>query len=179
MKCIVRIPLEPWCIRFFLHQNAHTLDADGITIVQTAKDLLGKIITGYMRKTIFDNWYMAIPSQPHIRIALPQNYNRHGLTKEDTENISSILEQFAKKELCYQVALYSSLPGVSRAITIRKIFEKIGITDEEYDQGHFRRYFDRYAKDSLGRDFLDFRPEVTRALKEIYDPIIRKDGIPE
>jgi hypothetical protein len=176
MKCIVRIPLEPWCIRFIVYQNAHKLDSDGITIHQSAKDLLGKIVTGYMRKTIFDQWYMAIPSQPHIRIALPPSYNKYGLTKEDTENISSILEQFAKKELCFQVAVYASEPGVSRANVIRKVFNHYGITDDDYDLGHFRRYFDRYSKDALGRDFLDFRAEITPTLKQIYAPIIKKYG---
>jgi hypothetical protein len=177
MKCIVRIPVQPWVQRFFLKMCEHQLDTDGITIVQSSKDLLGKLITGYMRKTAFEAWYMSVPTGTHLRIALPISYNRYGLTRQDLDNISDIMDQFAKKELCFKVAVLASLPGVSRSHSIRECFAIEGITDEEYDQSHFRRYFDRYCKDSLGRSFYDFRKEVTRSLKEIYDPIMVEKNI--
>lgn len=172
MKCIVRIPISSWAVRYFLSQNRHKLAPDGKTIHHTAKDMIGKIVTGYMRKTAFEQWYMAMPEGPHLRIGLPEAYYRFGLTREDLENLSDILEQIAKKDICYKVAITASLPGVSRAAAIREVFRMEGITDEEYDQGHFRRYFDRYCQDSLGKPFPDFRKEITRALKEIYDPLM-------
>jgi hypothetical protein len=164
--------MESWAVKFYQNQNRHKLAPDGITIIHTAKDMIGKLITGYMRKTIFDAWDMHIPKGSHLRVALPGNYSRHGLTREDVRNLSDILEQIAKKDICLMVAMAACQPGVSRSHSIREVFEQMGITDEEYDQGHFRRYFDRYGKDSLGVDFLTFRKEVTRTLKEIYGRVI-------
>ena len=160
--------MQPWAVKFFQHQNRHKLDTDGITIVHTAKDMVGKLVSGYMRKTIFDVWDMHIPEVSHLRVALPSSYSRHGLTKQDLENLSDILEQIAKKELCLMVAMAACMPGVSRSHAIREILGQVGITDEEYDHSHYRRYFDRYSHDSLGVDFLTFRKEVTRTLKEIW-----------
>lgn len=177
MKCIVRIPVQTWVQRFYLRMNEHNLDTDGITINQNATDLIGKIITGYMRKSLFDHWYMAIPDGCHLRIALPISYSRYGLTKQDMENLSDILEQFAKKQICFKVAVLAALPGMSRAKSIRETFALEGITDEEYDQGHFRRYFDRYCKDALGKSFYDFSHEFNRSLKEIYDPMMVEEKL--
>ena len=168
MRIIVRIPLSEWAVRHLIHTNQHRLDDDGTTIQQTAKDFIGKLITGYMRKTIFDAWSMAIPTDSHLRVALPMNYARYGLTAQDLVNLSDMLTDLAQREICREVAMIASMPGISRAMTIREVFAVRGITDEEYDQGHFRRYFDRYAKGSLGAEFPEFRREITRTLKEIY-----------
>ena len=67
------------------------------------------------------------------------------------------------------VATFPSMPGISRSKAIRCTFNLMDITDEEYDMSHFRRYFDRYADDSIGKDFREFRGDVTRSLKEVYD----------
>lgn len=168
MRIIVRIPLSEWAVKHLINTNRHRLDADGITIQQTAKDFIGKLITGYMRKTIFDAWSMAIPTESHVRISLPMNYARFGLTAQDLVNLSDMLTDLSQREICREVALIASMPGVSRAMAIREVFAHYGISDEEYDQGHFRRYFDRYAKGSLGAEFPEFRKEITRTLKEIY-----------
>jgi hypothetical protein len=168
MRIIVRIPLSEWAVRHLIHTNRHKLDADGVTIQQTAKDFVGKLVTGYMRKTIFDAWTFRIPTESHLRISLPINYSKHGLSEQDLVNLSDMLTDLAQREICREVALIASMPGISRARSIREVFAVHGITDEEYDQGHFRRYFDRYAKGSLGADFLAFREQITRTLKEIY-----------
>jgi hypothetical protein len=172
MRIIVRIPLNEWAVKHLIHTNRHRLEPDGITIQQTAKDLIGKLVTGYMRKTIFDAWSMAIPSESHLRISLPVNYSRYGLTAQDLVNLSDMLTDLAQREICREVALIASMPGISRAMAIREVFVWYGISDEEYDQGHFRRYFDRYSKGSLGAEFPEFRKEITRTLKEIYGPLV-------
>ena len=169
MKCLVRIPMPSWAVRYFIHQNRHKLLTDGVTISHTAKDMIGKLVTGYMRKTCFENWHMANVNESHLRLALPEYYNRFPLTKSDLKNLAEILESIARNDICYKVAVNASLPGVSLAMSIRQVFEIEGITDEEYEHGHFRRYFQRYSADSLGKKFPDFRKETTRALKEIYD----------
>lgn len=170
IKCIVRIPMASWAVNYFLSQNRHKLAPDGITIQHTAKDMIGKIVTGYMRKSTFDN--CTVPTGSHLRIALPANYFRYGLLQKDIDNLTSVLEHIAKKDICYKVAVIACMPGVSRSHSIRVVFEKLGISDEEYDQGHFRRYFDRYGKESIGAEFKEFRKEVTRTLKEIYGPMV-------
>lgn len=172
MRIIVRIPLDAWAVKYFQACHRNSLESDGVTIRQTAKDLLGKLITGYMRKTAFEPWYLGIPKGPHLRISLPATYSRHGLTVGDMNLLKDFLTDLAQREICLRVAMAASMPGVSRALSIREVFRANGITDEEYDQGHFRRYFDRYAADSLGVDFRVFRPEITRTLKEIYGPVI-------
>lgn len=172
MRCLVRIPFEikdAWVVKYYIWQNTHRLDADGLTIVQSAKDKLGEILTSYMKKTIFDPWCMALPSTPHIRIALPSNYNRFGLTSGDLKAISQILKKIAQDDLCQMVMIYASLPGVNREQVIRALWKLIGLTDDDYDMEHFRRYFDRYGQNSTGTSFLNFQNEVTRALKPIYD----------
>jgi hypothetical protein len=172
MKCLIRIPFAPeygWVVKFYQWQNRHQLDTDGLTIVQSAKDKLGEILTSYMKKTIFDPWCMGIPSGPHLRIALPLNYNRHGLTSGDLKAISTILKKIAQDDLCQMVMIHASLPGVSREQVIRAIWELIGLTDDDYDMEHFRRYFDRYGKNSVGAEFLNFQTEVTKVLKAVYD----------
>jgi hypothetical protein len=174
MRIIVRIPLDPWAVRYFMSCHRESLEPDGKTIRQTAKDLLGKLVTGYMRKTAFEAWYMGVPKESHLRISLPGNYARHGLTEADTMMLRDFLTDLAQREICLRVAMAASMPGVSRALSIREVFKANGITDEEYDQGHFRRYFDRYAADSLGVDFRVFRSEITRTLKEIYGPVIEE-----
>lgn len=171
MKCIVRIPMARWAVKFFLKENRHNLEDDLITVRQTAKDKIGKIITGYMRKTMFDTWYMGVPDDSHLRVALAGNYAKHGLTKKDLEVLQGVLEEMARDKIVFMVAVFASLPGVSRSQSIRKVLEGCGITEEEYDQSHFRRYFDRYCADSLGVSFKDFRAEVTRALKEIFGEV--------
>ena len=172
MRIVVRIPLDSWAVRYFISCHRDHLEPDGKTIRQTAKDLLGKLVTGYMRKTAFEAWYMPVPKESHLRISLPANYARHGLTLEDTKLLRDFLTDLAQREICLRVAMAASMPGVSRALSIREVFKANNITDEEYDQGHFRRYFDRYSADSLGVDFKAFRAEVTRSLKEIYGPVI-------
>lgn len=172
MRIIVRIPLDAWAVRYFISCHRDQLEPDGKTIRQTAKDLIGKLVTGYMRKTAFEAWYMGIPSESHLRISLPGNYAKHGLTEADTGLLKDFLTDLAQREICLRVAMAASMPGVSRALSIREVFRANGITDEEYDQGHFRRYFDRYAAGSLGVDFKSFRSEVTRSLKEIYGQVI-------
>ncbi|WP_373399706.1 hypothetical protein V8V91_08615 [Algoriphagus halophilus] len=168
-KCLVRIPLPAWAVKFYLHRQRHKLAEDGISIHQTAKDFLGKLVTGYMRKTFFDPWYVGIPQTSHLRIWLPGTYNRHGLTKQDYENLSDMLKDLAQQELCFQVALFTTLPCVNCAQAIRITWDLLGLTDEDYDQEHFRRYFDRYNKHAIGTDFPDFSEDVNRHLKAFYD----------
>lgn len=174
MRIIVRIPLDPWAVRYFLSCHRDSLEDDGKTIRQTAKDFLGKLVTGYMRKTAFEPWYMTVPKDSHLRISLPGMYARHGLTIGDMNLLRDFLTDLAQREICLRVAMAASMPGVSRALSIREVFKAFNITDEEYDQGHFRRYFDRYAADTMGVDFKVFRAEVTRTLKEIYGPVIEE-----
>lgn len=169
MKCLIRVPLAAWAVKYFQAHHRDRLDVDGITLNQTAKDLIGKIISGYMRKTAFEPWYFFDGKTPHLRIHLPLKYNRHGLTEQDLKNLSDILMDFAQRSICMQVALIASMPGVSRERAIRETFHQMRITEEDYDPSHFRRYFDRYGHDSLGMDFKAFRSEVTRSLKAIYD----------
>jgi hypothetical protein len=172
MKCLIRIPFaakDGWVIKFLTYQHRHLMDADGKTINLTAKDYIGKLVTSYMRKTIFDSWYMVHPKENHLRINLPINYNRYGLTKGDYENLSDILKDIAQRELCMLVMIHASLPGVSREEVARRLWEQMGMTDDDYDMEHFRRYFDRYGHNSTGTEFLDFRAEVTKSLKAIYD----------
>lgn len=172
MKCLIRIPFSDsnsWVVKFIQYQHRHTMDTDGITIVQTARDMIGKLVTSYMRKTMFDMWYMPPKSGPHLRIYIPENYNKHGLTEGDVKNLSDILKDMAQRDLCFMVMVYASNPGVNREEVVRRLWDQIGINDDEYDMEHFRRYFDRYGKNSTGAEFLDFRKEVTRSLKAIYD----------
>jgi hypothetical protein len=172
MRCLIRIPFHTeyaWVVKFYHWQNRHNLESDGVTVRQTAKDRIGEILTSYMKKTLFDPWYMALPSRPHLRVSLPIAYNRYGLTRGDLEAISDILKKFAQDQLCLMVMIQASLPGVNREQVIRAIWEMIGLTDDDYDMEHFRRYFDRYGKNSVGSEFLDFQREVTRVLKVIYD----------
>lgn len=172
MKCLVRIPFsknDSWVPKFIQYQNRHLLDADGVTIHQTARDLVGKLVTSYMRKTIFDPWYFPKPTGPHLRVYIPINYNKHGLSHGDLLNLSEILKDMAQHQLCWMVMVYACNPGVNREEVVRRLWDQIGITDDEYDMEHFRRYFDRYGKNSTGAEFLDFRKEVTRSLKAIYD----------
>lgn len=169
MKCIIRIPLPTWAVKYYRCQHQDKLEADGITLNQTAKDMIGKIITGYMRKTAFDAWYFFDGSGSHLRINIPFKYNRHGLTEQDLKQLSDILLDFAQRSLCMQVALIASMPGVSRELAIRETFRQMDITEEDYDPSHFRRYFDRYGHHSFGMDFHAFRSEVTRSLKAIYN----------
>ena len=172
MKCLVRIPFlqsDSWVPKFIQYQNRHLIDPDGVTIHQTARDMVGTLITSYMRKTIFDAWYFPRPTGPHLRVYLPINYNKHGLSRGDLDNLSEILKDIAQRDLCLMVMIYASMPGMNREEVVRRLWEQIGITDDEYDMEHFRRYFDRYGKNSTGADFIDFRKEVTRSLKAIYD----------
>lgn len=180
MKCLIRIPFSEeyaWVVKFYQWQNRHKMDVDGITVLQTAKDKIGVILTSYMRKTIFDPWCMAQPDQPHLRVMLPVNYNRYGLTAGDLDAISNILKRLAQESLCMMVMIYPSLPGVNREEVIRAVWKLIGLTDDDYDMEHFRRYFDRYAKNSVGAEFLNFRSEVTRVLKAIYDVKVEEQGV--
>jgi hypothetical protein len=172
MKCLIKIPFAPkdgWAVKFLQYQHRHLMDEDGRTIHLTAKDYVGKLITSYMRKTIFDPWYMIPPTGNHLRVYVPGNYNRYGLSKGDLENLSDILKDIAQRELCLMVMVYASLPGVSRESVARKLWAQMGITDDDYDMEHFRRYFDRYGHNSVGTGFLDFRSEVTKVLKAVYE----------
>lgn len=169
MKCLVRIPLDPWVVKFFIWKNRTRLQSDGITIEQTAKDTIGKLLTSYMQKTIFDMWYMANREEPHLRIVIPAVHFRNGLTKGDLKALSSILKDIAQDQLCLMLMSYGSLPGVSREKVIRGLWEMIGLTDDDYDMEHFRRYFDRYGYNSTGTDFLSFQKEVSKVLKPKFD----------
>lgn len=171
--------MQAWAVKFYLWQNSHKLEADGVTVSQTAKDKIGKLLTSYMRKTIFDNWYMGPAKGPHLRVSLPIQYSRHGLTSADLINISDILEEQARDLICAFIGGDAARPGISRALAIREYMNMFGISDDEYDYSHFRRYFDRYAINTFGKAFPDFRHEVTRTLKEIYDPMIMESGVPE
>ena len=169
MNVLIRIPMQAWAVKFYLYQNRHKLDRDGVTIHQTAKDKIGKMITSYMRKTIFDLWYMGKVDESHLRVYLPGSYARHGLTKEDIRNIGDMMEDEARDRICLMVASMAANPGISRSLAIRKVLELMDISEDDYDLSHFRRYFDRYGANSFGTDFLNFRKEITRTLKQIYD----------
>jgi len=179
MKCLVRIPFsatDAWVIKFLRYQHRHLLAEDRLTIQATAKDFLGKLLTSYMRKTIFDAWYMPKPDKNQLRVMIPANYNRHGLSLGDLENLANILKDIAQRELCMLVNINGSLPGVSREQVIRAVWEMIGLNDDDYDMEHFRRYFDRYGRNATGAEFLDFQTEVTKVLKAIYDGKFKEVG---
>lgn len=161
--------MQPWAVKFYRYQNQHKLEKDGVTISQTAKDKIGKMVTSYMRKTIFDMWYMGQVEDSHLRVTLPGSYARHGLTKADIDNIGDMMEDEARDRICLMVGSMAANPGISRSLAIRKVMELMDISEDEYDLSHFRRYFDRYGINSFGKDFLDFRKEITRTLKQIYD----------
>jgi len=172
MKCLVRIPFDKkdsWVVKYYLWKNRHNLEPDGLTVQQSAKDMIGEILTSYMSKTFFDIWYVGVPDGPHLRVSLPAKYSRYGLTTRDYKAISNILKKIAQDALCGFVMTEASLPGVNREQVIRAVWKMIGLTDDDYDMEHFRRYFDRYGQNSTGSEFLNFRTEVTKVLKVVYD----------
>lgn len=104
--------------------------------------------------------------QEVLKVKLSKHLSRYGLSEKNLYSIGFLLDRICRNDLVMHVGLLACFPEFSKASSVRIIFEFYGITDEEYDPGHFRRYFDRYSDQSMGEEFLKYRRRFNLFLQE-------------
>ncbi|EKB47617.1 hypothetical protein [Cecembia lonarensis] len=167
---ILRVPVPPFAKNLILSKFSEKLVNDRfLDFRKMYKYHLGFAIKSFLEKDL--ERYVYIPKNPdkdYIEFILPKGYLTYGISEENEKKLSRYFELYAKNDLVILTSVLSFLPGVSRTQAIRTAFEYYNITDEEYDQTHFRRYFDRYGKSFIGDHWYKTRRQFTVHLKKFF-----------
>src|SRR5690606_30400749 len=101
----------------------------------------------------------------YLELILPVIYKNYGIEEEKAKKLGQIIDDLCMEEITLFVANLSSLPEFSRSASMRIAFEFFGISVEEYDVSHYRRYFDRYSKKITGSEYHLYRKKFTLFIK--------------
>lgn len=105
----------------------------------------------------------------YLELILPAAYINYGIEESKAKKLGQIIDDLCMEEITLFVANLSSLPEFSRSASIRIAFEFFGISVEEYDLSHYRRYFDRYSKKITGSEYHFYRKKFTLFIKNYVD----------
>lgn len=103
--------------------------------------------------------------ETYLEFILPTIYKNYGIEEKKAKLIGQIIDDLCMEEITVFVANLSSLPEFSRSASIRIAFEFFGISVEEYDTSHYRRYFDRYVRHITGSEYHFYRKKFTLFIK--------------
>lgn len=104
-----------------------------------------------------------------LEIRLPVYKSKYGVTETNAKKIGKYFDLICKYDLVQMTSMLAIMPEFSRAGSIRIVFDHFNISEEDYNQEYFRRYFDRFHYNIQGEEFLKYRSRLSVFLKEYID----------